>query len=1817
MPVIEIPWEDASGESISIESQAQEGDQTLYITSPLNIAASARSKEIVLQSTSDPTKKAYIQVSQPASVYTYVFTLAANQDMLPAAGGVAYITGQLQTFRNGSLVATDEVVPQLSGASTGFSISGTQVIAASRETTIGPIRSISIEGSYSGTFDGQTVTANITISQEANAATTITYGTPTITFSYSSITAAGGKVQPTLSYLQTRTQNYTSGAVSPLTPVTSGGTTSFSAASSSQYTLDAQTGTITWKPNYSTSATEVEVTVSVTLNGETASTTAAAVQEADAPSLIIYATPSVMLAVSDIPAAGGTISSGSVTYSQSRTQVYVSGKTEELAPLTSGAEVTYGDPVSAANLGSTIQNRQRVGTLAVYVTMNGEQGTTSSAVYQAENKVTEIALNGGAYSYPFAPAAGGAVTPNFSYPDIVFTYSSGASGGTIPDNEFGTYSVTAKYSYGGDNNFTSSLDADSGVVVVNSRGVVAGPVRSLGLFNATATAIWAPSVGYPSDTLTQDQAYQTTCLQQSNWIESLSIDTIGSLSYPIALPSGGVMEPSTSRGSVFYNYASGEQASEPQPGEGSVTSAQAYSWEGAQGNFTNLDGESGEVTVATCGTSIIAPQESPVITLAATTTFTPNEGTFTENLINGSKLVELTTAMTNWKHVRIPINEEVASGDEFSISIESIEGTAGSYSVVLYNDTGDTRLSDRYELTSTNRTAVFKVFDTVQGSIKAGLVLYAGVTGSTLGQSATYHNIMLVRGTTPMPYAPSLADATVSVTDNIQATTGQESNYITAITPAAGSCTYGQAPASGGTLLPNLTKGALTFTYASGATGTNVPAEEDGVLDDVISYSWAGPTGNYLSLNPDTGAVEVASAGTVASGGTSSPTITVSRSLRWTPTMQSPNLLTDSRVFTSWIQAINPFNGEEVDVAGYPCMRLTYPNDSSGGYANGKFRRVDVEVGQTYNVSVWAYSTKEGSTAQYGFEGYPSIFKQFGATELNRWILLTGTFEALQDNYTYVSYCYLTANGQNIALRNAQVQKGALSIWQPSNEDMIIEASTSLQTSASQAANIKSYGAITIASFSYPNAEQLGETVLPVVGAVTQATSFTSGATSRDTINARQYSIPSPVSGASVDSTTGALTWAENTGTSSRSVEVRLTVAANGKNATKDATCTQDAGARTYSDITITAFTYNDIAAGGGSVVPVITYSQTYGWNGATTGGGTITSGASLSYSGSGVNSSTGAVSAASLGTTVKSRAAITTASVTVSLNGKTASTSVTVYQAANVATYGTVTISGGSVSDIPASGGSVSSASGISATQTVSYTSGSTRAGSVSISYSTAVSAASLGTTVKARTSVGTLKATGTGEGNKTASKSFTVYQAANSATYGDVTITGGSVSDIPASGGSVSSASGISATQTVSYTSGSTRAGSVSISYSTAVSAASLGTTVKARTSVGTLKATAAGEGSKTATKSFTVYQAANAATTITYGVPTVTLTVSDIPAAGGTISSGSVTYSQSRTQNYTSGASAALSAVTSGGSISYSAAVTAASLGTTIKSRTAVGTLTATVSLNGKSGSDSVTVYQAANAATTISYGSWKVSITAANYTSSTNACSAAGGSTTLSSSAYRTRTQNYTSGATSSLSNETAAPALSITGAGASLSGSTATWASRGTTTGSVRSATITATYKSVSATEVIYQAANSIVSYNYGAWGVSLQVVPTTFTAAGGTATVTTSASRTKTPVYSSGATGSQGTESATPTVTVTGTGFSYSGGKVTVAAQTATSSRSGVVKATYSSASKSVTITQAGADAFVTVAPTSITFTQRADSATVAVSSNTPWSSKI
>lgn len=201
-----------------------------------------------------------------------------------------------------------------------------------------------------------------------------------------------------------------------------------------------------------------------------------------------------------------------------------------------------------------------------------------------------------------------------------------------------------------------------------------------------------------------------------------------------------------------------------------------------------------------------------------------------------------------------------------------------------------------------------------------------------------------------------------------------------------------------------------------------------------------------------------------------------------------------------------------------------------------------------------------------------------------------------------------------------------------------------------------------------------------------------------------------------------------------------------------------------------------------------------------------------------------------------------------------------------------------------------------------------------------------------------------------------------------------------------------------------------------------------------------------------------------------------VSDIPAGGGSRSSFSSmpTYSQTWGWN---GSTTGGGTITSGASISYGTAVSAGSLGTTVKSRTQVGTLTGTLSLNGKTKSVSVPVYQAANELTGYTYGSWSVSLTASSYTIGNT-----GGSVALYPSASRPRYANYTSGSNTRDGSDSATPSLSTNGtSGFSLSGTTLS-ASENTSTGS-RSIRITASYGGASDYVDITQGGAG-VSYNY-------------------------------------------------------------------------------------------------------------------------------------
>lgn len=221
-----------------------------------------------------------------------------------------------------------------------------------------------------------------------------------------------------------------------------------------------------------------------------------------------------------------------------------------------------------------------------------------------------------------------------------------------------------------------------------------------------------------------------------------------------------------------------------------------------------------------------------------------------------------------------------------------------------------------------------------------------------------------------------------------------------------------------------------------------------------------------------------------------------------------------------------------------------------------------------------------------------------------------------------------------------------------------------------------------------------------------------------------------------------------------------------------------------------------------------------------------------------------------------------------------------------------------------------------------------------------------------------------------------------------------------------------------------------------------------------------------------------------------------------------------------------------------------------------------------------SKTVTITQQAGAKVYSAWSAWAVSISA-----STQTIAASGGSATITTNASRSRTWTWNGVGTTHTDTETATPTLSGSAGGFTLSGKTVT-ASNNTTTNS-RSITITATSNSVSKSITITQSAGAKVYGNWSGWTVNISADKTSIGATGGTATISTSASRTRSYTWN-GVAGSGGTETGngSPTLSkVSGSG-NWTSPKVTYGNNTSTSGKSTVIRATIDSTTKDITISQ-------------------------------------
>lgn len=678
-------------------------------------------------------------------------------------------------------------------------------------------------------------------------------------------------------------------------------------------------------------------------------------------------------------------------------------------------------------------------------------------------------------------------------------------------------------------------------------------------------------------------------------------------------------------------------------------------------------------------------------------------------------------------------------------------------------------------------------------------------------------------------------------------------------------------------------------------------------------------------------------------------------------------------------------------------------------------------------------------------------------------------------------------------------------------------------------------------------------------------------------------------------------------------------------------TVEQEASTYTY-DLTLNSDNTEIVAKGGTATITAVLKTYRNGNLVSIDNVTPVLSGSATGFSISGIT-----VTASNRTTTAgNKRAIVVTGKYSNTFDGQTVSSTITIYQEANMASYGALEGGSLSASDIPASGGT-SSTNVTNMSQTISYTSGSTRAGTVTYSKTDEITVSSLGTTVKARTKVGQVTVTYTGEGGATANKTVDIYQAENKVTnsnynpritaYGTPTISIGS--GLTAAGGSATVSASVTNTETYNalYSSGATGpnqtrsvGGSLSISMTAngnnrfslsgnKITHSSMGT--NETTDTVTIKAVNNRDSSKSATASKSIVNSKTVKSTsggvYTYGNITAgTITNATIPASGGsaTAKAGNGTQSWNKsatitTYQYTSGATKDVTTeAASSGTANVvpnvaSITATASSKGTTVSAQTTVKSQAVTWSANGKSASETMYIYQEANAVIDDNYDEHLSSYGTPEMVIISNLITAAGGTARAAGVVRNTYIYYdlYTSGSTVPYTRTKAGVyKIEMISNGNNRFSMDDTYLITHSSMGA-NVTTDTAKFRCYNESDKTkyvddsISVSNRIESYNYGSWNISISANPTSLPATGGTSTITSSCTRSKTPVYTSGSTGTATTESATPTLAISGTGFTLSGTTVT-ASKNNVAARTATVTASYSGAtSKSVTITQsAGPD---------------------------------
>lgn len=1494
--VATVPWkEGVENDNLYIFQDTTKLNPTFLIGSNEQLDINPRSKSFTLEavkigvSTGEKTY-ADLNVTQEKATYEYTLEIKSKSGeiTIPASGGSLELKGILTTWRNGRKVSTLETPFTMSGYAPGFSISGKTVTASNRGTVIGPSRAINLVGYTNNTIDGSTISGSVVITQEENKVTKVA---PSVTLSYnpSEIPAKGGTSNPVvgnISYVTTFSSGETLNDLPTseyINTITKTNTFKIH-KSKSPFSIDESTGVVTIGTRGTTLGEALKETIYLTHRvkisykdnifeptNNSITITANVTQQANT---VTYSEINISLfGAADIPASGGQVSSGTVSYSQVAS--YTSGEFEN---ITTGATITYGDPVSANSKDITISNATVAGTLEVTVSLNGKTATKTVDVYQEQNKVTQIELlDSWAHTY----STEGTAAQNSVGPDLVsrtynvkYTFISGATSTDKPGTEFGTLSDTVNYSWPGPSGSFTGLSAQSGNVTMRSLGTSIVNETTSPQVTRTDKVTWTPSSNYSYKTLQSNEIQkQAQVIREGNYVVDIQLpENVLSLSYnPSEIPAkGGSSSPTVIQSKEpSMIYTSGVQ------GEPGVIPASTYGSFYTDSNYElgtiNSQYSTWKINAITGVLMVTSNKTSRVDRGSAESKYHKNFRWVPSSVYNGggADITRHATATVYQQANTIESEEIIIDSFVYNTDIPVLGGNSSPSLSIHINQLYTSEEVKRVNPDSYTSKYAFVGTAPSTFSINAN----TGVVSATEAEVSQE-----LKANVKVDVSSPSWNGSSTLTKSAQAEVAQPAGTVIYDTPVI-TISYPQVPAKGGTVSPTI--------QVTQAWGWNDDYDE-GVNTFNLNTLPAGSYSFTNTTSPTNGNVTLASKGTTVSG------VTVGKTVTFTVTLNGKSANKQANV------------NQQANSMDSVAVTFGWHNNTNSVAASGGSLVVDVAVKNTYTSTstniVYPSATDAGiSLTVSGVSG--ATVSKATITVPNRGSTvgpaLTGT---VTGNYKG------TNSGNSLTFTQAEnrVTKLEAGVSDPNTSTVHfwytgqpIPASGGTATVVGNGKGVLTFSSGSVVTeTTWSGQSKYG-------GTLSAGRTFNMINGNGFTINTTNGSVTVPNRGTTVGAVrTSNVITSELTLTFTHPASMSSTKVNGSIRGTQ--TVSQQANQITaYGNPTGGSLTVNDIPASGGTIS-----SGTIG--GTVSQTRTYTSGSNDTYSQATPTNGTysAGISGSNLGTTITSRTSKGTLTYTYTLNGKSGSISATVYQQANTGVDNRMTLSASSTS-IGAGGGTVtlhtvvyrmytSGTEGLGGNDLVTSWSGSATGFTLS---GFSLTAANRGTTVGNARSI-TITATYA----HLTSNSVTVTQAANSLTWNNPVITFSYPGDIPASGGTITPT--VSITQSGSYSSGSPASNTTITSKSFsgtgvntstgAYTASSLGTTVKPRTNLVTATVTVTAQG-KTASAKAGIWQAENAKT----GYINVTINqffYRDIPYSGGTVSPNSdVEYDTT----YTSGA------------------------------------------------------------------------------------------------------------------------------------------------------------------------------------------------------------------------------------------------------------------------------------------------------------------------